>query len=319
MTTVFRSIGGSLLAVILLLATAGCLKSPPGEQREAADNWILDTGFERGAMVFQPIPGSARVSGKLDFGRKLEGLKSEWIVSQWNSKSDIAKIAGKRDGTRYVYENAYKTLAVADDGTVTLGVDTGQEYAEPRSRPTDPWVHLYLEQRYKNPRSLKDGDGLRIRFDTRIAKSELLMAPEQYDPGLHAAIAVFYLIIGNSSGSGDFLNFCVPIYDNRHGIPPGEWHIDSGFNPAGDTHKLIYTLDGGEIYDSPTGDGQWHHVDVDLKPHIERALEIAKQNGYFGGVPHPDLGLEAIYIGWEVPGAFRSEMQIKNMAIGSSS
>nr|WP_247740832.1 hypothetical protein [Cohnella sp. LGH] len=315
MNRILRSLGCWLLAISIPLAQTGCTRSPSGADNESAGNWILDTGFERGAMVFHPIPGAARVSGKLDFGRDLEGLKSEWIVSQWNSKSDISKITGKRDSKMYTYENASKTLAVADDGTVTLRVDTGEEYDTPRVRPTDPWVHLYLEQRYGSPYRLADRDDLRLRFEARITESESLMSPEQYDPGLHASIAVFYLIVGDLSGSGDFLNFCVPIYDNRHDVPPGEWHIDSGFNPAGDTHKLIYTLDGGGLYDSPTGDGQWHRVDVELQPHIEQALEIAKQNGYFDGVSYSDLGLEAIYIGWEVPGVFRSEMQIRDMAL----
>ncbi|MFD0713333.1 hypothetical protein [Paenibacillus sp. GCM10027626] len=323
MTTKRQGRVGQLLccAAAALIIAAGCSNNSQPEKSDALhgqDNWILDTAFESGAMVFNPIPGSARVNGKLDFGRNLEGKKTEWIVTQWNSKSDAAKMTGKRDGDRYLYENEYKTIAVADDGTITLGLDAGKEYKKPRSSQTDPWLHLYLEQRYKERHRLSEADDLTLQFEVRITESFSYMKPDEYNPGLHSSMAVFYLIIGDQKGSGDFINFCVPIYDNREDIPSGEWHIDSGFNLAGDTHKLIYTVDGKLIYDHPTGDGQWHKVNLQLKPHIEKALEIAKQNGYFSDAEYEDLGLDAIYIGWEVPGVFKSEMQIRDVTIAGS-
>lgn len=309
----------AVAGAVLSLSLFGCTKKPvednvPTEPPPKIANWIVDTGFDRGAMVFNPVQGSVRVNGKIDFGKNIEGQVSDWIVTQWNSKSDLAKIAGKREGDQYVYEDKNKKVALADDGTVTLKVDTGAEYDKPRSRPTDPWIHLYLEQRYKKPYPLT-GDRLDIQLEARIPESVSLMTEESYDPGLHASIAVFYLILKDLGDSGQFINFCVPIYDNRQDIPEGEWHLDSGFNPAGDTHQLIYTLDGSRIYDKPTGNGEWHRVDANLKPYVEEALAIAKENGFMQDVAYEGLGLSAIYIGWETPGVFRSELQIRNMSV----
>ncbi|GBG10182.1 hypothetical protein PAT3040_04900 [Paenibacillus agaridevorans] len=282
----------------------------------AADNWIQDIGFDNGAMVFNPIQGAMRVNGKIDFGKNIEGEVTDWIVTQWNSRSDLAKMEGKREGDRYIYANEYKTIAVADDGTVTLGVDATKEYDGPRVRPTDPWLHLYLEQRYKEPRRL-EGDKLQVRFDVRVTENVNLMTNAEYNPDLHASIAVFYLILSDMNGSGQFINFCVPIVDNRSDIPHGEWHIDSGGAAAGNTNQLIYTLDGNKIYDGPTANGEWHEVDIDIKPYAEEALAIAKQNGFLKDETYEDLGLSAIYIGWETPGIFRSSMDIKNMIISN--
>lgn len=277
-------------------------------------NMLEDITFEAGAQVYDPGQGAAIVNGTLGFGKSIAGKTPRWIFTQWNSLSDLATIQGQRIGSKYVYENSYKKVALADDGTLTLGVNAELEYSQPRTQVSDPWLHLYLEQRNSQPKPLT-GDSLQVQFDMRITESVPLMDEEEIDPGLHATIAVFYMTLVDLDGSGDFINFCIPLYDNREAIPSGGWHIDNFGPSAGLTNQLIYTMEGGDLYQAPTGNGQWHRVDVDIKPYAEEALLIAQQNGFLENLSYADLGLGSMFVGWEVPGIFKNELQIKNMVI----
>ncbi|GBG10184.1 hypothetical protein PAT3040_04902 [Paenibacillus agaridevorans] len=278
-------------------------------------NWLLDPEFAQGAQVYHPAQGGVQVTGVVDFGKDIYGYTPIWNFSQWNSRSDLASIAGVRAGSRYLYSNAYKTVALDDDGTLELSVDAGLEYDEPRDSVSDPWLHLYLEQRIGSPRSLSLNHDLNVRFDTRITEMQSLMNPVDYNPAYHAAMAVVYLILNDSGGSGDFINFGIPIFDSRYTYVPASWHIDSGFHPSGDTHQLIYTLGASSIYNEPTGNGNWQSVDLDLKASILDALTVAKNNGFLTDVAYEELELSAVYIGWEVPGIYKAGMQIKNLSI----
>jgi len=304
--------GGTALNTDTRLETQANEEKEKNQQQQG--NMIEDLAFEGGAMVFNAIQGASRINGKLDFGREIDGKITKWIITQWNSRSDLAKIEGKREGSAYVYRNDYKTVSLDDDGTITLGVNGGMEYDKPRARSSDPWLHLYLEQRFKKPKPLL-GDDLNVQFDMRITEAVTQMAEADINPDIHATIAVFYLILMDLNGSGQYINFCVPLYDNRHDIPPGGAHLDVVGPVSGLTNQLIYEMDGKKIYDAPTGNGEWHHVDVDLKPYIEEALNIAQQNNFLVGRTFADLGLSSMFVGWEVPGIFKNELQINNIVV----
>lgn len=314
-----------VMALLLLsLPLLGCSEGKNSNQKELdptvnyvprEGNMIEDLTMDGGALVFNAIQGASRVNGRLDFGKDLEGKSAKWIVTQWNSRNDLAKIEGKREIDAYVYKNEYKTVALADDGTVTLGVNGSLEYDAPRKRPSDPWLHLYMEQRYYTEPKPLQGDKLQLEFDMRITETVTQMKEEEIDPNIHATIAVLYFTFADLSGSGQYINFCVPLYDNREDIPKGSWHLDVVGPSAGLTNQLIYTMEGADIYKAPTGNGEWHHVNVDLKPYVVEALEIAQQNNFLLGLKYEDLGLNSAFYGWEVPGIFKNEMQMRNLVL----
>lgn len=309
-----------LLVASILIWTAACAVQKE-KKEDTAVTYILDTQFEDGVSVMHPSRALVRLSGKLDFGKKTDNPPA-WLMTQWQSKYDLAEEKGKKTEGGYVYENEGKQVSVIKEGdgseVLSLRVKGGNEYDRPRTSDV-PWIHLYMEQRYDAPKSIAALAQWNLKCDISIPQCKNLMTPEEYDPGLHAAIAVFYLIVGDinpeSKGYGDFMNFCIPLHDNRHEVPPGEWHMDSGFSELGDTHKIIYTVEGKQIFNAPTGNGQWHSIDMDVMPEIKKAFTLAKSKDCFVNTEFKDLGLTAVYIGWEVPGTFDCEMKIKNISL----
>lgn len=282
-------------------------------------NYILDLGFTGGVTVINPIKPPVTISGKFDFGNNIEGKITYWWLTQWNSLNNIARTAGKKNGDRYEYVNPNKTVALSDDGTITLRINASLDYLEARTTPQDPWAHLYLEQRYTQQRNFGKFKKVYVTYNFVIPFCDNKMSAEVYDPNIHASIAVFYLTLGDvnpsSPGYGDFINFCMPLFDNRVDIPQKSWFMDSGTDPNAVTNKMIYTMDGNLLYDSPTGNGKWHSVNLDIMPYIKESFNLAKNNGCMKQTNFSDVGLRSFFFGFENPGMIDTELQIKDMSI----
>ena len=285
-------------------------------------NYILDTSFSGGATVFAPIKPPITISGKLDFGKNITGKTTQWILTQWNSLNNIIKTSGQRVGDTYEYANSNKTIGVSDDGTVTFIYNASKDYLQPRTSPQDPWSHLYFEQHYSDQdeaRNLGKYKSVNVTYNFEIPFCNNLTPKDVYNPDIHASIAVFYLILQDinpsSPGYGDFINFCMPLFDDRVDIPKKEWHMDSGTDPNDATNKMVYTMDGNILYNSPTGDGKWHNVNIDIMPYIKEAFNIAKNNNCMKNTQFSDIGLGSFFFGFENTGMFDSELKINNMSI----
>lgn len=282
-------------------------------------NYILDTSFSDGVTVFSPIKPPTTYSGKLTFGKNVDGKSPVWILTQWNSLYNIIKTPGKRVGNTYQYANKNKTFALSDDGMVTLIINASQDYLQPRKTAQDPWAHLYLEQRYSQPRSLGKFKKVNVTYNFVIPFCKNYTPAADYNSNIHASIGVFYLILGDinpsSPGYGDFINFCMPLFDDRVDIPKKSWFMDSGTDPNAVTNKMIYTMDGSVLYSSPTGNGKWHSVNLDIMPYIKDAFNIARNNNCMQKTNFSDVGLSSFFFGFENPGMFDTELQIKNMSI----
>ena len=63
-------------------------------------------------------------------------------------------------------------------------------------------------------------------------------------------------------------------------------------------------------------DGEWGTFDKDLLPLMREALETAWKRGFLTGSHEmKDYFLPGIFIGWEVPGIFDVEMQVRNLSL----
>lgn len=315
----------SLIVTVFLVFFCGCGsleqadKNKKGEEKQMT-NFVLDPNFENGAQIFSPGKPMT-YSGKLDFGRDVRDKTASWLLTQWNSRNNIRLVKGERSGGRYVYENEFKTVALDDDGTLTLRVNAGKEYPRPRKSLMDPWVHLYFEQRYLEPYPIGNADKMKLGFSFSIPFFKDHTPEGELDPGLHASIAVFYIIVKDinpdSPGFNDFINFCVMLFDNRSGVTKESWHLDSGQNPVDATNMMIYTMDSSVYTDPVYADGAWHEVDFDPLPYIRKAFETAQENNFMKGSSFEDLAVSSVFFGFEVPGVMDSEMRIRDIFLGA--
>jgi hypothetical protein len=241
-----------------------------------------------------------------------------WQLAQWHSRFEFTNFAANAD--LLTVSNAAKWLGVARaDGPpppLTLGVDTRPEYGgRLRKAASEPWVHLLVQQDILVGPSLAEAEELRLRFATRLAAAETYR-PDGHTPTLHAAQYQVVLTLNNrrrdSPGFGDYLWFVVPVYDDRHEVPPP--HIAQDF--AVTQGKLIYNPGAAAFATNMVRAAGWARFDCDLRPWLERALRTAWEKGY---LPHSrnlaDYRLASINVGWEVPGLNRVAMDLRGLSL----
>ncbi len=305
-----------ILCVVLLMCQALCAVAESGEENQM-DNIILDADFSQGAWIYSPAK-PMRMTGKLPLSDSEED--PEWLLTQWNSKNNIRGTQAQVVDGAYIYENEYKTVARDAQGVLTLRVNASEEYHRVRTSKMDSWVHLYFEQRYANPYPLAGMGSAPLRLSFCVPEFRDATPEGELDPSLHAAIAVFYVILKDmnpqSPAYGDFINFCVMLYDNRTPVTPESLFVDSGQNPIDATNMMIYTMDSstyaGEVY----ADGVWHDIDIDLMPYFQHALRETQERGYMAGTKMEDLCISSVFFGFEVPGVMDCELRVRDLSLG---
>lgn len=310
------------LTSLILLA---CLLTGPllalceaAQEESEMTNMLFDPTFEEGATIYSPSK-PMRMVGKLDLG-KGDASQPRWLLTQWHSRSNIRTIPlVVRDGS-YVYENEYKTVARDPDGTLTLRVNGGEEYERVRESLLDAWVHLYFEQRYTEPYPIGDAEKMRFAIDFSVPYFHDATPEGQLNPNVHAVIAMFYIILTDmnedSPSAGNYINFCIMLYDNRTPITPEMTHVDTGQNPVDATDMIVYTMDSS-VYAGPVvADGAWHSVDFDPLPYFKHALERAQADGCMVGTRFEDLSVTSTFFGFEVPGMMDCEIKVRDPFLG---
>lgn len=303
LTTTLALRGARFVAIILVLA---------GLHGVAAELTLLqDSEFRHGFRILAPKMGERRVVGPW-LGEDTNASPA-WDLVQWNSRFPLEPLRAPAGGPRQARTNAAKWV-VMDHGTLMLGVDSRPEYGNhPRRAPSEPWVHLLVEQTIPDCPSLSELRSLPLRLSARLIECETFR-PDGYTPDLHAAQFQVVLTLGNtrrgSAGFGDFLWFVVPLFDDRHPQPPR--YVNQDF--ADPSAKLIFNP-GTEVFTTRRlRDGEWVPIDRDLLPLLKEALAEAWRLGYLAGSKDPaDYRLTTINLGWEVPGLNRASLALRGL------
>ncbi|HNQ72787.1 MAG TPA: hypothetical protein PKN95_04185 [Verrucomicrobiota bacterium] len=285
---------------------------------EPARELIRDPHFQNGFILLKPQPGRRVVYGELTVAGA--AAPPVWDLCQWSSKFPLSPgTAGSASEGRFCFTNSAKRVCRGAAGgggaELALGVDAGVEYGDhARASVNDPWVHLLVQQDLESPPALTDLSACTFHVEARLAHSRLVRR-QDYDPGLHAAQYVIYLTVANrnaaSPGFGQYYWFGIPLYDNRERIVPMYQAQDFG-----DTKMFINTVSSAVFTQESTHDGQWVTYDRDLLPLLRAGLAAGWQRGYMAGSHHEaDYRITAIVIGWEVPGVFDVELQIRRLSL----
>jgi hypothetical protein len=278
---------------------------------------IQDSHFNRGFILWNPKPGSHVRYGDLP-GTETNAAPV-WGLSQWSSKFPLA--AGppiRTPDSALIYSNAAKAVVLGQADSpradISMAVNTGAEYS-PRSRNAgEPWVHLLVEQEFEPTTPLAALQAAKLHVEARLLRTRRLPM-ENYSPGIHAAQFQIFFTVQNrnpkSPGFGDLVWFGVPIYDDRSAFPPEFKERDFG-----GTGKFIFTPDGKTYSSVSAHDGQWLVIDKDLLPLMREALATAWSRGFLtGSKEFSDYHIGGMNMGWELPGSFDVEMQIRNLSL----
>lgn len=288
-----------------------------GQARAEERELIQDKQFQRGFILSKTEPGK-----EIHYG-ELKGVVRDtvpvWGMYQWSSRFplDTSKPAEESDGL-LVFSNSAKSVGVGSSeekkGVLSLAANTREEYGSRARIVSDPWVHLLVHQTFDAAEALSQLSAVKVRVDARLLRSRNLHTND-YSPDVHAAQFQIFLTLANqnrqSAGYGDYLWFGVPIYDSRDRFPKAFKEQDFG-----GTAKYIFTMDGKTFTESSAHDGEWIVIEKDVLPLMHEALESAWTRGFLKDSKNiADYRISYIVMGWELPGTFDVEMQVKNLSI----
>ncbi len=278
---------------------------------------IPDNHFRQGFILWDPKPGHHVANGELKgFDPRAKPI---WGLAQWTSKFPLNAAALREiPGGVLICSNAAKGITLGSAGApqadISLAANSAVEYGANARRPGDPWVHLLVEQEFKVPAPIERLSAAKFHLEARLLRSRNLHRND-YSPAVHAAQFQVFFTVQNrnpqSPGYGDLLWFGIPVYDNRARFP--KEHKSKDF---GGTAKFIFTPDGRTFTPDSAHDGQWITIDKDLLPLMGEALETAWARGFLSGSNNPgDYAIGGMNMGWELPGTFDVDMQVRNLSL----
>lgn len=300
--TLFRWCGVGCAGIALVCA---------GADREL----IRDPHFQNGFYLLKPEQGKRVPYGQLP---GLNPAKPIWDLAQWSSRVPLALNNCFSANQSIIYSNAAKTVVVGAAGSpaadLSLAVNAASEYPQARKSNAEPWVHLLVQQDFENPPALGDLSACNFHVEARLKRSRLV-STNDYSPSVHAAQYFIYFSVANrnpkASGYGECFWFGIPVYDNRYRIVPTYEAQDFG-----QTKLFIFTPGTETFARQSTAEGQWVTFEKDLLPLMRQGLEHARAKGFIKGSQNPaDYHPLGIFIGWEVPGIFDVDLQIRGLSL----
>lgn len=300
-----------LLRALTVVTVLWCGFTCSGATREL----IRDPHFQRGFLLLEPKQGQRVVYGQV---AGLTSGKPVWDLAQWSSRFPLQPANCSVSPVGLMLSNAAKCVVVGRPGSaaayLALAVNAGAEYVRPRQSGAEPWVHLLVQQEFEAPPSLGELAACNFHLEARLKRSRLVNTND-YSSSRHAAQYFVYLTVANrnpkAAGFGECFWFGVPVYDNRQPVVPAYEAQDFG-----QTKLFIFTPGSGTYARVSTHDGTWVTFEHDLLPLMRQGLEHARAKGFIkGSADIADYRALGIFIGWEVPGMFDVELQIRNLSL----
>lgn len=295
----------------ILACLVGAVVASSASEREL----VRDPHFQAGFYLLEPKPGGRVVYGELP---GLASRKPVWDLAQWSSRFPLQASQRPPSSQDLVCSNQAKRVLVGRPGSpaadLSLAVHAEVEYPRARKAASEPWVHLLVQQDLENPPTLSELLALTFHVEARLKRSELVNR-NGYSPSLHAAQYFVYFTVANrnpqASGYGECFWFGIPIYDDRHRVVPAYEAQDFG-----ETRLFIFTPASDTFAPGSTHDREWVRFEQDLLPLVRQGLEHARARGFIrGSADLNDYRPLGIFIGWEVPGAFDVDLQIRNLSV----
>lgn len=306
--------------LILLLILIFFLGVEPSEScaQESVEE-IADAHFHHGFILLSPELGK-----KIPYG-KISGFvpgEPVWTLAQWASKLPLQPGDAERmDNGSLRYSNEGKSILLgasnSEDAGLSLAIFGGEEYGHSARKNGEDWVHLLIQQELIRKPSLATLSEAKFRIEARLTKAKKIPTAN-YSPTLHAAQFLIYFSVQNlnreSPGFGKYLWFGIPIYDDRTKLIKGSFALDRG------TNMYMYSLPWNLLSRKSAHSRQWIQIDLDLLPLMKEGLETAWKQGVLAESKSlEDYHIAGINMGWELPGTFDVEMQVRNLSLKTKS
>ncbi|MCL2622819.1 MAG: hypothetical protein FWD31_04045 [Planctomycetaceae bacterium] len=235
-----------------------------------------------------------------------------WCMPQWSSKGLLDRVQVDDETVKLIDD--YKSVTLdRKTGAINLTVHTSKEYETPRTSPSQPWVHLLLEQSpFPQPIQVADASAIWVEVEFELTEN---VAYGPQDPGLHAAQLSWFLYMKNtnrqSKGFHDFLWFGVSMFDSRYDFVP-DYAAQDFAMPNG---SFIYSLGSKRYFDKPVVVGERLTIRREILNDLREAIETAHKNGFITNTTIDDVVLDGTNIGWEVPGTYDVGVTLHKLSV----
>ncbi len=291
--------------------------SPNGYNEKAL---FADTSFENGFSVVSQGEGYQKLG---DFVYSENGKSPVWCIAQWG-QGDCLWANRTASDVYTVTDGKTKTVTYNnDEKSVLMRLNAANIYG---GKPADMnnWPHLLLEQTLScGYNELNDTDKQfyscsvdKLMLNLKIKLSDFVDTVNS--EGVNAAeyLAYFYL---SGVDSDNFIWFGLNLFDSR-GYRNTRWSYDES------SGKMIYCVSTEDTYGSkksslfrngqPFVSDEWINVEIDLIPHIKKALAKANFSHTFEkSVKASDFYISGMNIGFEIHGNYDCTVQIKDFSL----
>lgn len=308
--------------------------APEIEVTDGIYELLSDRHFENGFKVYN-MGGAEKndpTVGYLNYGNP--ALIPNWSVAQWETRYDFRDLENdtlfmELDDGVYEYDSIDKIFTI-DTNTGTLGMElnASEVYDDPRQEG-EGWPHLLIEGSTVNREApfasrLKNVNHLRLSLSQRLTEYTDCMGDTA--TGLHGAAFYIYLYVKgiNEEGKSEMTWFGLTLFDNRVAFVSESGQQDGGKADA--SGLFIYQVpsraftktdfvENGVI--TPSEDGEWMNIDIDVLPYVERALILAQERGFMKGVTMDTVTVDGMNMGWEMPGTYNGRIEVKDLSLKS--
>lgn len=279
---------------------------------------LRDTRFQNGFEINAPKSGKHVTMGV--FQPPGATGKPVWRLCQWNSTFDLSLSKQEIvDNQTSRLANEAKSVTISSNNSsndLILALDSRPEYRGKVRTKGQAWPHLLVEQSVQPIVLFKDVSRISFTIDARLLTNACFKL-EGYTRSLHTAQLPMTFIVQNrnkqSKGFGDFIWFCVPLYDERKPFSD----LYAAQDTADPSAKMIYTPPSKTFSQQTLHDGNWGTFShTNLCPLFTEAITLAHKRGYLKESPDTgDFAISSVNIGWEVTGINNVAIQIRNLDI----
>ncbi len=294
---------------------------------------IRDLDFERGITLLSQKDHKhndlIKELAKHDFYGG-EAKKPVWKLAQWDSGPDfVSNLIESTPDT--LTDGKWRTFSYdKETKTMTFRLDTSAYYEGRPSREGDYWPHLLIEQGTFSIFEVEkenrvfyncDSDRMIVSFDIRLGDYKETAIEGDW---VRAAQFLMYFYVKGIE-TDDFCWFGLQMFDNRWELNGHYVGYDGGKADASGAmifsigSQYLYGFDGPTLWEkgAPKPNGDWIHVEIDIKPYLQRMFERGNEDGYFKAKKLSELRLNGMNLGWETIGTFDHTMQMRNLQLVS--
>ena len=289
----------------------------------------LETGMRLITQKDHADGDAIKTFGKHGFyGKKVNLATARWRLAQWDSGPDLSEcIIEAGDST--ITDGKWREFSYdPEENVMTFRLDTSAYYQGRPAVAGDYWPHLLIEQDTfgyadldRDTREYYRCKSKSIVLSMDIRLGDYTETPIEGDWVRAAQFLLYFYVKGINSN--DFCWFGIQLFDNRWDRNDNYIGYDGGKADA--SGAMIYSIGSKYLYGrnglwkngQPQPNGDWVHIEIDIRPYLDDMLSRGLADGYFKAKSIDKLCINGMNMGWETIGTFDHTMYVKNLALTS--